>query len=282
MSRSWGVVVGVDGSPSSDAAVRWAAQHAALRGARLTVAHATTPTIGSLFVSDTLPEAETGLLERAKRLAAETAGTSLPITAEEVLSAPADALLQMSADADLVVVGRRGRSRLASVLLGSVSMALLHHSRCPVGVVEADHDGAVPAPSAPVLVGVDTSPASEEALEWAFAEASRRGVGLVAVHAWWGPGTFEFAGTDWETIRADVEKEFDAQFGPWRKRFGDVEARRVVVRDEPAREIAERSGDAQLVVLGSRRHGEIASALLGSVSSAVVQAVRTPVVVVRS
>ena len=72
------------------------------------------------------------------------------------------------------MVGRRGRSSLAGVLLGSVSIAMIHRARCPVAVIHDESPSETASMDAPVVVGVDGSPASELATAIAFDEASRR------------------------------------------------------------------------------------------------------------
>lgn len=113
------------------------------------------------------------------------------------------ALVELSTEAQLIVVGCRGRGALARGLLGSISTGLVHHSHCPVAIIH-DEDPLMPHPSqAPVVVGVDGSPASSKAIAIAFEEASFRGVELVAVHAWSdNKGVFEFPGVDWSTLQA--------------------------------------------------------------------------------
>ena len=91
--------------------------------------------------------------------------------------------VDMSKDADLVVVGARGQGALRRVLLGSVSTALVHHAHCPVAVIREDASLDPEATKAPVLLGTDLSAASELATEIAFHEASMRGVDLVVLHA---------------------------------------------------------------------------------------------------
>ncbi|MEO3756909.1 universal stress protein [Mycobacterium sp. B14F4] len=285
------IVVGADGSHFADAAVRWAARDAAMRATELLIVHAVSPVMGTWLatpvpadVLDSQHRLGADILRDAAQMARQAAGENLPVTTRELSCAPAPALVQLSKDAQMVVVGNRGRGKVARSLLGSVSWGLVHHAHCPVAVIRPPEstEGPSTAPTAPVLVGVDFSADSDLATELAFEEASRRGVPLVALHAWWSPGAFEFAGPEWETIRLEVEQSFAERFAPWQERYPGVEVRRVVVRDAPAHEIALRSDDAQLVVIGSRGHGAIASTLLGSVSAAVVQAVAAPVIVARS
>jgi nucleotide-binding universal stress UspA family protein len=82
----------------------------------------------------------------------------------------------------MMVVGNRGQNVLQRELLGSVSTALIYHAHCPVAVIH--NEAFPPASDAPVVVGIDGSPASESATAIAFDEASWRGVDLLALHAW--------------------------------------------------------------------------------------------------
>ena len=286
------IVVGVDGSAASKAAVDWAARDAALRGLPLKAVHVLTPPLVMAFPEVPMPpgylkwqEEEAGkILEDAARVAAEAAGGAAKdvVVSTEMLSGPSiPTLVDASEGAGMIVVGCRGHGALARGLLGSVSNALVHHARCPVAVIH-DEDPLMPHPSqAPVVVGVDGSPASEKALAIAFEEASLRGVDLLAVHAWSDSTVFEFPGTDWSTLQAMGEETLSERLAGWQERYPDVMVRRSVVADRPARHLIEQAASAQLLVVGSHGRGGFAGMLLGSVSTAVVNAARNPVIVAR-
>lgn len=138
------VVVGVDGSDCARAALEFAAAEAALRGASLRIicaweiptavyAGGLSPAVDASVFAAFREGAETVVREAiatAKRLqpAVECAGATLKGQAAEVL-------LEEGRDADVLVVGNRGRGGFASLLLGSVSQQVVHHAPCPVIVV---------------------------------------------------------------------------------------------------------------------------------------------------
>jgi nucleotide-binding universal stress UspA family protein len=135
---------------------------------------------------------------------------------------------------------------------------------------------------APVLLGIDGSPASELAAEIAFDEASRRGVELIAVHAWIDFTISEFPGLDSSVVLSEVERSLAERLAGWQERYPDVTpVHLVIVLDRPARELIEKSESAQLVVVGSHGRGGFSRLMLGSVSNAVVRGVKVPVIVAR-
>lgn len=137
------VVVGVDDSPGSVAALRFALREAVLRAAPLRVVHAwTVPALGEAagmvpLLLDDLRREEQAVLDRAIEQATEGADPGVELQRVLVEDPPGRALVEASRDAQLVVVGSRGRGGFAGLLLGSVSQQVAHHAPCPVVIVPA-------------------------------------------------------------------------------------------------------------------------------------------------
>jgi nucleotide-binding universal stress UspA family protein len=139
------IVVGVDGSNSSRAALQWAYDEAAHHGAVLTVVNAwhpptlpMAPPYGHLppegYESQPQREAMALLEQFTSQLVPQTPAVDVRTSVEEGKN-PAEVLIERSGEADLLVVGSRGHGGFVGMLLGSVSQSLVAHANCPVVVV---------------------------------------------------------------------------------------------------------------------------------------------------
>ncbi len=286
-STKYGIIIAVDGSAESDAAIAWARREASLRSEHITLMHVVQPVALSWPVS---PERTTVAewQEENARHVIEHARAGLSAALDEQLppdcrtevrhAHPVDGLVDASKDARMIVVGSHGRGAPGRLLLGSVSRGVVEHAHCPVAVIHAEPVDV----KAPVLLGVDGSPASEAATAWAFDEASRRGVELIALHAWSDVGVFPILGMDWRTYQGQGEELLAERLAGWQERYPDVHVSRRLVCDTPAHWLLAESHNAQLVVLGSHGRGGFAGMRLGAVSTAVAQSATVPVIVVRT
>jgi nucleotide-binding universal stress UspA family protein len=187
-NKGLGVVVGVDRSPPSQAATRWAARDAELRGLPLTLVCAVPPR-ATRWPARIWFEALGWLpYERARRVLDDAArgirdtsshGGPPRVIAKVILANPAAALIDLSMHAEVVVVGASRRGALRRRLFGSVTSSVLNRSCCPVAVIH-DEEPLIPdRPHAPVLASYDGSAA---AAILAREEASKRGVELIVSH----------------------------------------------------------------------------------------------------
>ncbi|MGD1173210.1 universal stress protein [Mycobacterium seoulense] len=288
-AKKHGVLVCVDGSAASDAAVAWGTREAVMRGLPVTLMHAVPPVVvgwpvGQLYAD--MPEWQQDsaqhVIDQARKVLRATLGDSEPpeVRTETVYSAIVPALIEASKDAWMLVAGSQGLGALGRLLLGSVTAGLLHYAHCPVAVIHSE-EGAVPDSTAPVVLGIDGSPASEAATALAFDEASRRGVGLVALHVWSDVGVFPILGMDWHDREKEGQEILGERLAGWQERYPDVHVERKLFCDKPSEWLLQESERAQLLVVGSRGRGGFPGMLLGSVSSAVAQSARIPVLVVR-
>lgn len=277
------VVVGIDGSPGSMAALRWAAHTAARHRAPLHLVCA----VGLPGDLDHEPDADI-YDERALRADAEAflatardfaddPAENLDITCMVADPRPETVLIGRSKDAHMIVVGAHGLGAIGRGVPGSVGSALARHAHCPVAVIPTLDNGATATPDQPVVVGVDGSACGAEAVEIAFDEAARRGTGLVAVTTWselspHGPRATMHART--HTVQTRSLAEYAGG-------YPDVPVTRVVVEDRPARRILAEADCAQLVVVGSHGRGGFAGMTLGSVGQAVLHGTQVPLIVTR-
>ncbi len=284
------ILVGIDGSEPANAALRWAAAEAARDRAELEVVvayHWRVPGVSFRSgeeVQRVANEVAGDLAAAASGLAQEVA-PDLTVRSTALLGDPVPVLMRAAQEADLLVLGHRGREGFAGLLLGSVGLRMAAHAPGPVVVVRGRADHA----TGPVVVGLDGSPSSEAAAQVAFTEAAVRQDALVAVTAYpldraWmvpsspGPGAAD--GT--ETIERELAERLTGQLAAWRDKYPGVPVRDMVVRGGAAGALVQMSKRAGLVVVGSRGQGALHGMLLGSVGLQLLHHADCPVLIART
>lgn len=272
------IVVGVNGSQASRAAVRWAAAEAVARHAPVLLVHAwnahPSTEASWLLLVDDVRQAETAVLVQASELLRSLAPG---VEQETELShgRPDTALLRASEHATLLVLGcHSGSDAWLGPVLGHVSV----RSGCPVVAVPAAGGGG----PGNVVVGVDGSAVSQEAVAFAFQQASRDRAPLVAVLAV--PPPFDAylpSEVELERIRQTGQRDLSEALAGWSERYPDVEVRRVVSLDAPLPALREAAAGAALLVVGSHGRGALLRTALGSVSSSLLRSATCPLAVVR-
>ncbi|MGO8873513.1 MAG: universal stress protein [Acidimicrobiales bacterium] len=296
------IVVGFDGSRHAAAAVDWAAVQAQCTGAALDIVSA----VGSGHALDLSDGASQDLgrladeaVTRARRFA-----PGVVVTATSIRGSPDDALIAESVGAGLLVVGSRGLGGFRGLLLGSVGRKCVHGARCPVIVVRSDEPVTGPdgtgttsvwspeevqmtstqtAERHRIVVGIDGSPSSMVAVEWAARQAELTGATLEVLMTWEWPANYGWSLSlppDYDP-QHDSEAVLEEAMGPVRTAHPGITVETTVIEGHPAPILVKASSGADLLVVGSRGHGEFAGMLLGSVSEHCVANAHCPVVVVR-
>lgn len=271
-----GIVVGYDGSPGSDQALRWAVEETRAHGCTLTVCLAWLPPylakLDDAAVYDLAMKRGEEILAAGVRYARSVLGVEcvVPLLAN---GSPAPVLREQSASAEMVVVGRRGQGGITGLALGSVPWQVAGHALGPVVIVRAPRRRAN-QPHGPVVAGVDGSAGSEEVVRFAFREAELRGVPVLAVCAL----------ADAQASLGDarrVEADFDRAMGPHEKEYPELTVLRQVSAGSPRTALLEAAASAQLLVIGPRGRGGLDGMSLGSVAHVVLHHAPCPVAVVR-
>lgn len=264
------IVVGVDGSEHSRLAVKWASDEADRRGAvlRLIFAETSEPEHvppwyepGQAVVS-----AGQAVVDDAFGLVV-TRHPSVVARAEVVKWPPALVLTVASRSAELLVVGARGRGGFKELLLGSVSDQCIQYSHCPVVVVSDDPESvSEPGDGPRIVVGVDGSFGSAQALRWALDEARVRSGRVEALYVWQYPPIGAFVLGPPKGFMALGQEIVDGAAAFQNRWAPDVPFVVTAHMGPTVPSLLDRSRGADLLVLGSRGHGSFGDALLGSVA----------------
>jgi nucleotide-binding universal stress UspA family protein len=284
------VVVGVDGSEPSLRAADLASAEAVLRGVPLRVVYACLweRYEGAALARDLGKPTALRLAQDVVGAAAQRARARHPglrVTADVVFEEPEYALVREGRHASAVVVGTRGRSGIAELLLGSVSLAVAANADCPVIVLRGSRDNqAMPPVRGRVIVGVGVGEDAKESVVVRFAveEARRRGVPLEAVRAWRCPAheTTEHSLLAGEPARLHEEKAAEELEKALQDVPADVEVHRRTVEGHARRVLIDASHEADLLVVGARRREGYFGLQLGRVAHAVLHHAACPVAVV--
>jgi nucleotide-binding universal stress UspA family protein len=269
------IVVGVDGSPPAEHALRWAAGDAVRHGRPLRIVHAAEPWKWDVPFYPAPMMAES-IDEVAEKILHEAAGqvaqwhADLPVTTALVHDVPTVALREQARGAYEVVVGHRGLGGFSSLLLGSVGLHTVGYAEGTVVVVRGgDRERGE------VLAGIDLSDHSAAALEYAFEAAAARTARLKVVHAW-SPPEGPYAVLEVTDLEEAAVQTLHEVLQPWKDRYPAVTVTAEAVRGHPVGTLVHASGEADLVVVAARGHSGLR---LGSVSHGLIHHAACPVAV---
>ena len=281
------VVVGVDGSPLAKTAVLQAAHVASSRGLPLHLLHALAPDLPMLGFGepshrDVVTEHGRALLRDAAARA-HAAHPDLTVTTALTDGFASHALVTTSRRAALVAVGAVGHSLQSRASLGAVAMQVLTHAACPVLVVDHESTGS-PVPGSRVVVGVDGSEASLDALRAAVREAAALDGVVEVVHAWQPRGASDptlAAASSWEDYEAEIGRRVDGAVASMRASHPDPKVELHVEREDPVHALVTHSAGAGLLVVGSRGSGGFQGLHVGATTLRLVARSACPTLVIR-
>jgi len=303
------IVVGVDGSAASKAALRWAVDMAERLGTRLEVVRAwhypppyhewDAQPSGHGFLS--LPPDRDQVERMARDELAETAvevlGVEPTVQFEQrvINGHPADVLVEASTGAALLVVGQRGHNRLQTLLLGSVARACTERAHCPVVVIPAAPDQPTSRPSDqpatpvtgvikkiashPIVVGVDGSVSALHAVRWAAQEAALRRIPLRLVHSV--PLSADKHLGSVEALEAQGRQYVAQALAAVRQTYPEVTVDVEVDSGDPVPVLVAWSQHARLMAVGCRGLEKLRGILTGSTAVALARHGHCPLAVIR-
>lgn len=283
------ILVGVDGSESGNHAVRWAVDQARLEHRPLALVHAVSPQVNiwvgepgfdNTDVLDAMKQGGEQMLEDTYAEIHRDEDDDLEVHREFRLQDPRQVLIDLSQDASMIVVGSRGRGPVRSLLLGSVSVAVSQHARCPVVVLRPqDEETALGR----IVVGATVSRPNSQAVDFAYRQASLRSLPLTIVHGFWDP-LLGFAGaTPLGADAAAFEDEaavLTKRAAEMKEKFPDVEVSYEVAEGLPDDCLLAASRGSGMVVVGSLPKSFAMSLFEGQVSRSVTEHASCPVAVV--
>ena len=283
------IIVGVDGSDASIAALKWAAYESQRRHADiLAVSCYSFPSYGSpdgaVYPArddiEVLRKGAATLISRATELVAEI-DPKIEMDGLAEMSSAASVISESAHEDDEIVVGATGHGAYMLGLLGSVSMSIVHRSHVPVIVVPEKPQVATGRTMRKIVVGIDGSKESLHALEWAYCEASLTGAELIAVHAWIYPYSGQHEPRT--LMKLDAMQELKTSLdslGP-RLTSDSVHVHPRLAEKTPTAALLDEAHDADLIVVGSHGRGALRASLLGSVSRTIAQQATCPVAIIR-
>jgi nucleotide-binding universal stress UspA family protein len=286
------IVLAADGTPSSEGALRFAVQEAVARRTGLRIVHVNpmAEPVGPLRpIPGFTPAVPWELSAHARKVLERTAkeaqalAPELAVTKTLAHGGRVRAIIDASADAQLVVVGRETRHGLERVLTGATTAGVASRTRCPIVMVPADWQprstGAAPGT---VVVGVRRAADAPELMTAAHASASSRGASITVVHAWQLPDEHIDrieARTNADAWQARGGAVLDAALADWKDRHPDVAVETRVVHGHAASVLVAAAKAADLLVV-RRAHEHRPFDHLGGTVRALLLASPAPVEVV--
>lgn len=279
------IIVGVTGSPVSQRALDWALARAVARRQRIEligVVGGVVGTVGERAVVEDALQATQTMLDALVAGIAHGGASSVEVTTRVEAGNPVAVLIEASTRAALLVIGSDYRGPNDGPVRGAHGVRIAAGARCPV-VVVPDIDVAG---RSGVVVGVDGSATSEQALRFAAAEADRLGETLIPVSVWTplvAPRNDlavypELYLTNMQTA---TEEALSLALAGVATDYPDLIVDRVVAQGYPSHVINEHAQRARLAVVGTHGRGALARFLLGSISQEVLARLATVTAVVR-
>lgn len=280
------IVVGVDGTEQSDRAVRYAVTEARRRGVGVLLVHAlheSAPMAAMLPLYSVESFAEVGrrLLTDAERLALELDPDVDASTLVKGGNRVAILVEAAGEHASGIVLGHRSRTRAQRVLTGSTTNGTASRAHVPVVSVPDGWPGE--DRTGTVVVGVDDSEASHDALEAGFEEARLRGARLVAVHSWRLPSAYDEVSYSQAAVDGwlgAAREELAKAVAPFAEAFPEVEVTVDVRHEHVGQGLVSAAGEADLIVVGRRGRGAPLGLHLGSIPRMLISEAPCPVMVV--